>query len=107
MRIKQLRESMGLKQKDIAKKVGITTTTMYRYEKEINEPSIEMLKKFADVFGTSVDYLIEANTPMLDLRKLEDYQKELIDEMLKMSMANCNKLLGYAKSLNEKGKDEN
>ena len=98
---------MRLRQKDIAKKVGITTTTMYRYEKGINEPSIEMLKKFADVFGTSVDYLIEANTPMLDLRKLEDYQKELVDEILKMSMPNCNKLLGYAKSLNEKGKDEN
>lgn len=103
MKLQELRIKRGLSQQEFAKKLGVSSTTLYRYENGINEPSIDTLIKMADIFGTSVDYLIGAKTPMLDLKQLDDYQKELIDEILKLSPNKANRVLGYIKSLNEKG----
>ena len=103
MKLQELRIKMGLSQQEFAKKLGVSSTTLYRYENGINEPSIDTLIKMADIFGTSVDNLIGAKTPMLDLKQLDDYQKELIDEILKLSPNKANRVLGYIKSLNEKG----
>lgn len=102
MRIKELRKKMGLNKQEFAKKLGISTTTLYRYENGINEPNIEMLIKLADIFGTSVDYLIGAKTPMLDLRKLDPYQAEIIEEVMKLNPSKGERVLGYIKAINEK-----
>lgn len=34
-RIKRLREDLGLTQEDVAKKVGVATQTIYKYENDI------------------------------------------------------------------------
>lgn len=102
IKIKELREKMGITQKDLAKKLGITATSLYRYEYGINEPNIALLIKMADVFGTSVDEIVGAKTPMLDLRKLDNIQKELIDAILKLSPSKVDHVLGYVRALSER-----
>ena len=57
-RLKDIREDNDLLQKDIADKLNISQTNYSKYELEkINIP-VETLKKLAQFYGTSIDYLL-------------------------------------------------
>lgn len=60
-RIQQLRKNTGLTQADLAKKIGISHTQMARYEIKGVQPPANTLKKLADVFDTTVDYLVSGD----------------------------------------------
>lgn len=57
-RLKELRTSKGLLQKDMAAHLGIDRTTYVKYESEASEPSNDVLCMLADFFDVSVDYLL-------------------------------------------------
>lgn len=57
-RIKKLRVERGLRQKDVADKLGISPQSFGYYENWVNKPDPEMLCKIADLFEVSVDYLL-------------------------------------------------
>ncbi len=57
-KIKEFRISLGLTQKELAQKIGQTQSTIFYWEKNINEPSISSLKKLCEVFDVSADYLL-------------------------------------------------
>ncbi len=56
--LKQLREERHLSQKDISDFLGITRQAVASYELGKREPDYEILRKLADYFGVSVDYLL-------------------------------------------------
>ena len=56
-RIKELRQSKGLTQAELAKKVGVTRQAVSLYEKGQIKPKIETRQKLAYYFGTSVSYI--------------------------------------------------
>lgn len=56
--LKELREEAGLKQSEVARMAGITRQAYSAYEKGIRKPDPNMLKLLADIFHTSVDYII-------------------------------------------------
>lgn len=56
--LKQLREQSRLSQKDVADYLGITRQAVASYELAKREPDYEILKKLADYFGVSVDYIL-------------------------------------------------
>lgn len=56
--LKKLREEKGLSQKDIAEYLGITRQAVASYELAKREPDYDVLKKLADYFSVSVDYLL-------------------------------------------------
>lgn len=58
MRLKELRESKGLTQKEVAKVIGYTQLSYARYENGKREPDISTLCKLANYFNVTVDYLI-------------------------------------------------
>lgn len=57
--LKQLRKSKNLLQKDMAQILGVERTTYVKYENGTSEPSNEILKKLADYFEVSTDYLLD------------------------------------------------
>lgn len=59
--IKQYREAAGLKQAELAEKIGISTVTLSRYENDGREPRATDLLKMAELFGCSVDELLGKN----------------------------------------------
>lgn len=73
-RLKELREDKDLYQKDLAKYLKIDQSNYSKYELEkINIP-IDTLKKIADFYQTSIDYLLyrtDTRTP---------YKQSLIKE---------------------------
>lgn len=59
MRLKELRKSNGLTQKQLAEKVGYEPDTIGKWEREDRDPSSRNLIKLADLFNVSIDYLLE------------------------------------------------
>ena len=58
MRLKELRESRGLTQKEVAEIIGYSEISYARYENGKREPDISSLCKLAEYFNVTVDYLI-------------------------------------------------
>ena len=57
-RIKLLREELGLKQEDLAKKLSVSPSAIGMYERNLREPNNELILKIANFFNVSVDYLL-------------------------------------------------
>ena len=73
-RLKEIREDRDLFQKDIAKFLNIDQSNYSKYELEkINIP-LAILKKLADFYNTSIDYLLYRT----DERKA--YPKSIVKE---------------------------
>lgn len=56
-RIAARRDELGLKQYQVAEQIGVTKTTMSKYENNVNIPNADILAKLAAVLQTSADYL--------------------------------------------------
>ena len=57
-RLKDLRESSGLTQKQVAERVGVTSAVISAYETGIRQPSYAVLVKLAALYNVSSDYLL-------------------------------------------------
>lgn len=57
-RLIQLRKGTNLYQADMAKKIGVARATYGAYEQGTRQPDFETLKKIADYFEVSTDFLL-------------------------------------------------
>ncbi|MCX6272786.1 MAG: helix-turn-helix transcriptional regulator [Bacteroidetes bacterium] len=71
-RIQILRKEAGLTQAELAKQIAISHTQMARYEIKGVQPPADVLKKLADLFGTSVDFLVSGNNEAKAQATLKD-----------------------------------
>lgn len=62
-RIRDLRLSSGLKQIDLAKALSVSQAALSGYETGKYEPDFKTLKKIADYFSVSVDYVLGHDEP--------------------------------------------
>ena len=58
LRLNQLREESGLRQRDVAEKIGVNVITLSGYEVGRSEPPEEVLVRLARLYGVSLDYLL-------------------------------------------------
>ena len=58
MRLKDLREDKDLKQIQVAKYLNIKQNTYSQYENKKREIPLNLLWKLADLYDTSIDYLV-------------------------------------------------
>ena len=56
-RLRVLRESVGLSQAKLAQEIGSNQSSINRYENGQAAPTVELLRKYADYFDVSLDYL--------------------------------------------------
>lgn len=57
-RIKELRQSSKISQKKLADAVGVDKRAVIFWEQEVNEPKASYIKKIAEYFGCTADYLL-------------------------------------------------
>lgn len=57
-RLKRLRQSMHLSQKQLARLLRVDRSTISSYESSVRQPPLDTLSRIADVFGVSTDYLL-------------------------------------------------
>jgi transcriptional regulator with XRE-family HTH domain len=74
-KIKQLRLELNLTQEELAKKVGITTASIGMYETNSRKPSYDVLKKIANYFKVSHDYLLEEDHTQIDEPEVRAIQR--------------------------------
>lgn len=55
MRLRALREGIGLSQSKFADVIGSTQSSINRYENGQATPTVELLRKYADYFDVSMD----------------------------------------------------
>ena len=81
-RIKELRQSKGLSQSELAQKVGISNQAISHYETGKRHAKIETWQKLADYFDVSVPYLqgFEMQTPNR-LKELRIKRKLTLDDI--------------------------
>lgn len=56
-RLKDLRTEEKLSTTQLGNKIGVTATTISRWERDLREPSLENAKQIAIFFKVSTDYL--------------------------------------------------
>ena len=97
-RIKQLRQSRSITQKELSEMLYKSESTVRMWELGKSEPDLEMLKKIANFFNVSVDYLLNdglitkrgvkipvfgnvaAGIPIDAITDIEDYE-EITEEL--------------------------
>ena len=96
MKLKELRIKHNLTQQQIAEILKITQFTYSNYENKKTQPDIEILKKLADYYQVSLDYLldhkIEGN---VDTSSFSDTKKDCVLLLKKLNEQNATILLGY------------
>ena len=58
-RIKKLRKEKNITMKNLGKAIGVAESTISLYENGKRQPDNDTLKKLADYFNTTTDYLLE------------------------------------------------
>ncbi len=57
-KIKELRKSKKITQLELANTLGISAAAVGMYEQNRREPNYDLIKRLAEIFSVSVDYLI-------------------------------------------------
>lgn len=72
-KLKALRTSKKISQKEFGKRFGLAESTIGMYERDERRPDFELLTKFADFFEVSTDYLLgRTDTPELTPTQQDD-----------------------------------
>lgn len=79
-RLKSLRKLNAISQKNLAKILGISENSYQRYEYATREPDLNTIKKLAEYFQVSTDYLIGYGI-FANWEEIVMYQNEIISSI--------------------------
>lgn len=82
-KIVQLRKERNLTQKELASMVGVHFSHMSRYERGISLPSIEVVRKLAQMFHVSADFLLFDDSQAMVRANIAD--QELLQQFERLS----------------------
>lgn len=104
-RLRELRKEKGLSQSQVADLLGCNQTAIGKYERGQLEPNIFALKKLADFFECSVDYLLgrEDDLGVVNVVNNNDNltpkEKELVDNYRKLNTVEQDTIITQIKAL--------
>ena len=82
-KLKNLRLQLGLTQKQLAERMGVTTSVISYYELDERCPSPEVLIRLANIFHVSTDYLLGIdNMKVLNISELNEEEVKSIQYMI-------------------------
>ena len=61
--ISSLRKEKGMTQLELAEKMGVTDKAVSKWERNLSFPDVSSLPRLAEIFGLSVDELLQYKTP--------------------------------------------
>ncbi len=62
MMIASKRKELGMTQLDLAEKMGVTDKAVSKWERDLSCPDVNSIPKLAEIFGMSVDELMQIKT---------------------------------------------
>lgn len=106
-RLKELRHEKNVLQKDIAKKLNISTSAYGFYEQGKRTPDLATLESLADYFNVSIDYLLGRTNDRTTSIENSDKQHLSIEDLdLPQEIMKDVKLFFYDGNFDEKDKDK-
>ena len=111
IRVRELREKIGLQQKQLAIDLGVSQPTVCDWEGGKKEPSFRSAIKIAEYFNVSTDYLLGRSddpTPPNETRTIadDDIKFALTGGLSKMTDAQYEEVKRYARYIVESGDDD-
>lgn len=82
-KIKELRESFGMTQKDFSQYVGIKQQTLSGYERGLMKPPLDIVTEIAQKCDVSIDWLCGLSVKMRNEDELKTYS-DVIDTFVKL-----------------------
>ncbi|PPA71933.1 helix-turn-helix domain-containing protein [Jeotgalibacillus proteolyticus] len=71
-KLRNLREQRGISQKELASRLKIPNQNVSNYERNFRQPDYDTLKKFANFFQVSTDYLLGVDNNQNPVDKEEE-----------------------------------
>ena len=111
-RLKTLRKSQGITQKELAKNLSLDRSTISKYEKGLILPDIKILISIATYFNVSTDYLLgitdiknksismENDYGLMLSQKLSDLGYDITENDIDDLVLACKIILEYKKNRN-------
>ena len=90
IRLKELRCDYDMSQTKLAKKLNLKASAISKYEKGITQPSIETLKKLAEIYNVTIDYLVgfsDIKNPY-DISKITPLESEFVAKLRQLNFEN-------------------
>ena len=82
-RIRQLREDKGLTQADLARRLGITRSSVNAWELGISVPSTQYVVELAQIFKVSTDYVLGlGSTATVSVKDLTEGDIQLVHRII-------------------------
>lgn len=103
LRIKELRLSKNLTQKELAEKINSSSKNIWAYENDFATPPLDVLIRLADYFECSIDYLVSREDDFGvvkiegDGAQLPTDAQELVDIYLALEEEYQAQILQYAR----------
>lgn len=83
--LKELRLESGMTQKQLAERIGVTSSAISYYERQKCYPSSEVLIRLAYIFQTSTDYLLGLKYDnLVDVSNLSQEEIQCLYQMIKI-----------------------
>lgn len=85
--LKKLRIDKNITQKEASEKIGVSYSAYQKYESGERELGANAVKKLADFYGVTTDYLLGREplpNPFADLNLSEDDEKEVIEKYMSL-----------------------
>lgn len=83
MRLRALRQSRNLTQKQLADQLRLTKSVISAYETDLRLPSYDILIKISSIFGVTTDYLLGANHEQLvDVSELNEEDRQMVIQLI-------------------------
>ena len=57
-RLRELRKERGMQQRELGEMYELSSSAIGSYERNLREPTLELLLQLSEYFGVSVDYLL-------------------------------------------------
>lgn len=86
IQIQKLRKEKNLNQSQLAEKIGVSLTQLQRYENKGVQPPADILRKLADTFNTSIDFLVYGDSEQKAQQSIKD--NELLSQFKAVEQLN-------------------
>lgn len=78
-KIRYLRKHQELTQAEVANGINILQSTYSNYEQGTREPDISTIKRLANFFDVSIDYLLENDRCLFDCEDIVDFNNFILN----------------------------
>ena len=81
-RLRELRKERGMQQREVGDLYNLSSSAIGSYERNLREPTLELLLQLSEYFGVSVDYLLCRTDERLTAKEYKEKDSYELSEFM-------------------------